>query len=88
MHNEQYEMKLLETPQSNSTKSNNCFKMAGTLTANLITLLIHNRSAIMEKNLSSQLLTKAKREFPQEICSGLSTKKNSFCKFFFYLTQQ
>ena len=49
--------------------------MAGTLTANLITLLIHNRSAIMEKNLSSQLLTKAKREFPQEICSGLSTKK-------------
>ena len=80
-------MKLLETPQSNSTKSNNCFRMAGTLTANLITLLIHNRSVIMEKNLSSQLLTKAKRKFPQEICSGLSTKKkNSFCKFFFYLT--
>ena len=82
-------MKLLETPQSNSTKSNNCFRMAGTLTANLITLLIHNRSVIMEKNLSSQLLTKAKRKFPQEICSGLSTKKKiHFVNFSFILLLQ
>ena len=59
MHNEQYEMKLLETPESNSTKSNNCFRMAGTLTANLITLLIHNRSAIMEKKSVKSAVNKS-----------------------------